>query len=86
MSADQAPRNEKTFKTQHKGVRWRVKPLLDLEPMKFIMCFLHLLLAMCKSFWRRAILKYIDTRQKALAINTKLKEIGLNHAALATKF
>ena len=81
-SQDQAdkenrPSNMEKFAKEHAGSSWHQPPLLLIEPIKYIVCCLHLLLSLTKLLYKTCILPMLVTEELALSCNLMLGQIGV---------
>ena len=64
------PSNPEAYATAHAGASWHRPPLLRIEPIKYIVCCLHLLLSLTKLLFKAAILPMLLTEDLAKTFNT----------------
>lgn len=75
--SDQAPGDRTKYTKAHAGVSWKVPPLLDIEPISFIVCCLHLLLSLTKLLFKTLILPMLINDGVAQCLNQMLRQIGI---------
>ena len=77
IDQEKAPANMLKYVREHAGAYWHIRPLLDLEPCKYIVCCLHLLLSLTKLVFKTCILPMLVTEDVAQLLNSMLLEIGV---------
>ena len=77
LETEIAPANESSYADSHFGQMWHCPPLLHIEPMKFILCTLHLLLSCTKLLVKQCILPMLVTDETASRFNAQLKHLNI---------
>ena len=77
VARESSPSNPEAYATAHAGAYWHRPPLLRIEPIKYIVCCLHLLLSLTKLLFKAAILPMLLTEDLAKTFNTMMTEIGV---------
>ena len=71
------PLNMEKFAADHAGNTWHQPPLLDMEPLKYIVCCLHMLLSLTKLLYKTCILPMLVTEELAASCNSMLAQVGV---------
>ena len=77
VALETKPSNMEAYAKSHAGAYWHRPPLLLIEPAKYIVCCLHLLLSLTKLLFKAAILPMLLTDDLAKLFNGMLAEIGV---------
>ena len=77
VASERTPSNPEAYAAGHGGASWHRPPLLPIEPIKYIVCCLHLLLSLTKLLFKAAILPMLLTDDLAKIFNTMMAEIGV---------
>ena len=77
VARESAPSNLEAYAAAHAGASWHKPPLLPIEPAKYIVCCLHMLLSLTKLLFKAAILPMLLTEDLAKTFNTMMSEIGV---------
>ena len=77
VAQESSPSNMDAYAKAHAGASWHRPPLLPIEPIKYIVCCLHLLLSLTKLLFKAAILPMLLTDELARILNAMLAEIGV---------
>ena len=76
--ADEASMDAKKYAKMHFGTEHMRAPLLDVEPGRYILCTLHLLLNGTKKLFHLSIVKEIHKSTIAIEVNTFIRTLGIN--------
>ena len=77
QAAEQPPSCLKSFRTIHFGVEWHQSPLLHIEPSKWIVCVLHLLLSCTSLLFKECVLPLLVTEERAARLNDQLAHLQI---------
>ena len=77
QAAEVAPSCFKTFRATHFGVEWHQSPLLHIEPSKWIVCVLHLLLSCTKVLFKECVLPLLVSEERAARLNEQLAHLQI---------
>lgn len=72
-----APVNQREFADEHFGQGWHRPPLLHIEPNRYIVCVLHLLLSCTKLIFKKGILPMLENEQQASTLNARLRSLQI---------
>lgn len=84
VDTERHPSDDNKYRREHAGVTWHQAPLLHIEPVDHVLCTLHLLLSVTKSFWRLCILDNVRSEEMVLQINEAVKKNGIYIRLAAT--
>ena len=74
---DSSTMSPNVYAKTHYGCVHKRKPLVDIDPSRWIMCVLHLLLSVTKKLFHLTIVKEIQSTEKAFIITDFIKGIGV---------
>ena len=78
IESDTTLLDTKKYASIHFGTEHKRRPLLDLEPSKYIMCVLHLLLNGTKKLFHLSIVKEIHKNSIAVEVNALIRTLHIN--------
>ena len=77
LLAESPPVDAREFADRHFGQNWHQPPLLHIEPERYIVCVLHLLLSCTKLIFRKGILEILETEEQASTLNARLQNLQI---------
>ena len=77
VAGERQPSDMAEYVRTHAGSTWHRPPLLPIEPIKFIVCCLHLLLSLTKLLFKVAIVPMLLTEKLAQLLNDMLANLGV---------
>ena len=75
--AEQPPPCPRIYRNAHFGVEWHQSPLLHVEPSKWIVCVLHLLLSSTRLLFKECVLPLLVTEERATRLNEQLSHLQI---------
>ena len=73
----QEPVDRRIYADKHFGQNWHCPPLLHIEPARYIVCVLHLLLSCTKLIFKKGVLQMLESETQAVTLNARLKTLGI---------
>ena len=73
VTAELEPVDSREYTDSHFGQMWHRPPLLHIEPDRYVVCVLHLLLSCTKLLFKKGILEMLETEKQAEVLNTRLQ-------------
>lgn len=74
--------SKRLYRKSHFGVQHGIRPLLPLDPMKYVGCCLHLLLSVTGTLWVHGVLAALggssESKRKCELMNEKLRELRIS--------
>ena len=77
IDAESEPLDSRVFSDTHFGQEWHRAPLLHIEPNRFLICILHLLLSCTKLLVKHCILPMLVTEAIAVRFNQHMENLKI---------
>ena len=77
IKKDNGPANMQAYELAHAGSGWHRPPLLPIEPIKYVLCCLHMLLSLTKLLFKRCIIPMLLDDTRATICNSMLQQLGI---------
>ena len=77
VDEDLPPVSPRDYADSHFGQSWQRPPLLHIEPSRYILCVLHLLLSCTKLVFKRGILEMLESEAQATLLNNRLQSLSI---------
>lgn len=76
VDEDVSPSDPSEYAKRHCFVSHHRRPLIDIEPQRWVPCCLHLKLSMVKLFWKVFVCPNVTTSQECKQVNDLLYSLG----------